>query len=235
MTALPRRDRERNSSGGRPSHASTLLFTDVHQSLCVLFRFNCSSECPRTAHNQTVPRKRRENPLLETWFEVTHEELRRCSKPRAGGAGSYPRGSRQRAATRVCIREMTNDAEAEKAIPSSEWQILRDRTLDVSLRPTRPECQQLSDREPRSHGLRDRVRRMLWLPCNGIQRVGSQFWLLPSTDERDTFRNSASNPRVRLSCAWGTCSLAQRQSVLASGRCPRSTSAPAVARGSIAE
>ena len=101
--------------------------------------------CPRTAHNQTVSDR---GNVVKNLFvgnlgsEVTPEELRRLFEA-YGQVGQVhivldrdaglPRG--------FAFVEMTNEAEAEKAIKAPTGSILRDRTLSVDYarpRPKRP-------------------------------------------------------------------------------------------------
>jgi cold-inducible RNA-binding protein len=101
--------------------------------------------CPRTAHNQTVSDR---GNVVKNLFvgnlgsEVTPEELRRLFEA-YGQVGQVhivldrdtglPRG--------FAFVEMTNEAEAEKAIKALTGSILRDRTLSVDYarpRPKRP-------------------------------------------------------------------------------------------------
>ena len=71
----------------------------------------------------------------------------------------------------------------------------------------------------------------------GDGRVGSQFWLIAEHGMKGGYiRNIASNPRVRLKLRHGVLARWHNgRAHLLPEDDPRSTSAPAVARGSIAE
>ena len=100
--------------------------------------------CPRTAHNQTVTDR---GNIVKNLFvgnlgpEVTHEELRRLFEVYGQVAQVHVIVDRDTGLPRFAFVEMTNDAEAEKAIKALNGSILRDRTLDVNYarpRPARP-------------------------------------------------------------------------------------------------
>ena len=101
------------------------------------------SHCPRTAHNQTVTDR---GNVVKNLFvgnlssEVTHEELRRLFEAYGEVAQVHIIVDRDTGLPRgFAFVEMTNDAEAEKAIRALNGSILRDRTLDVNYARPRPE------------------------------------------------------------------------------------------------
>ena len=71
--------------------------------------------------------------------EVTHEELRRLFEAYGQVAQVHVIVHRDTGLPRFAFVEMTNDAEAEKAIKALNGSILRDRTLDVNYARPRPE------------------------------------------------------------------------------------------------
>jgi RNA recognition motif-containing protein len=71
--------------------------------------------------------------------EVTHEELRRLFEAYGQVAQVHVIVDRDTGLPRFAFVEMTNDAEAEKAIKALNGSILRDRTLDVNYARPRPE------------------------------------------------------------------------------------------------
>ncbi len=71
--------------------------------------------------------------------EVTHEELRRLFEAYGQVAQVHVIVDRDIGLPRFAFVEMTNDAEAEKAIKALNGSILRDRTLDVNYARPRPE------------------------------------------------------------------------------------------------
>ena len=71
--------------------------------------------------------------------EVTHEELRRLFEAYGQVAQVHVIVDRDTGLPRFAFVEMTNDAEAEKAIKALNGSILRDRTLDVNYPRPRPE------------------------------------------------------------------------------------------------
>lgn len=71
--------------------------------------------------------------------EVTHEELRRLFEAYGQVAQVHVIVDRDTGVPRFAFVEMTNDAEAEKAIKALNGSILRDRTLDVNYARPRPE------------------------------------------------------------------------------------------------
>ena len=71
--------------------------------------------------------------------EVTHEELRRLFEAYRQVAQVHVIVDRDTGLPRFAFVEMTNDAEAEKAIKALNGSILRDRTLDVNYARPRPE------------------------------------------------------------------------------------------------
>ena len=71
--------------------------------------------------------------------EVTHEELRRLFEAYGQVAQVHVIVDRDTGLPRFAFVEMTNDAEAEKAIKALNSNILRDRTLDVNYARPRPE------------------------------------------------------------------------------------------------
>jgi len=70
---------------------------------------------------------------------VTHEELRRLFEAYGQVAQVHVIVDRDTGLPRFAFVEMTNDAEAEKAIKALNSNILRDRTLDVNYARPRPE------------------------------------------------------------------------------------------------
>ena len=91
--------------------------------------------------------------------EVTHEELRRLFEAFGQVVQVHIIVDRDTGLPRgFAFVEMTNDAEAEKAIKALNGSILRDRALDVNYARPRPRTSSsLGGREPRLHGLRDHV------------------------------------------------------------------------------
>ncbi len=91
--------------------------------------------------------------------EVTQEELRRLFEAYGQVVQVHIIRDRDSGLPRgFAFVEMTNAAEAEKAIRALNGSILRDRTLSVNYARPRPERpSSLGGREPRLHGLRDRV------------------------------------------------------------------------------
>ena len=72
--------------------------------------------------------------------EVTHEELRRLFEAYGEVAQVHIIVDRDTGLPRgFAFVEMTNDAEAEKAIKALNGRMLRDRTLDVNYARPRPE------------------------------------------------------------------------------------------------
>jgi len=71
--------------------------------------------------------------------EVTHEELRRLFEAYGQVAQLHFIVDRDTGLPRLAFVEMTNDADAEKAIKALNGSILRDRTLDVNYARPRPE------------------------------------------------------------------------------------------------
>jgi len=71
--------------------------------------------------------------------EETHEELRRLFEAYGQVAQVHVIVDRDTGLPRFAFVEMTNDAEAEKAIKALNGSILRDRTLDVNYARPRPE------------------------------------------------------------------------------------------------
>ena len=99
--------------------------------------------CPRSAHNQTVTDR---GNVVKNLFvgnlgsEVTHEELRRLFEAYGEVVQVHIIVDRDTGLPRgFAFVEMTNDAEAEKAIHALNGSILRDRTLDVNYARPRPE------------------------------------------------------------------------------------------------
>ena len=98
---------------------------------------------PRTAHNWTVTDG---GNVVKNLFvgnlgsEVTHEELRRLFEAYGQVVQVHIIVDRDTGLPRgFAFVEMTNDAEAEKAIKALNGSILRDRTLDVNYARPRPE------------------------------------------------------------------------------------------------
>jgi hypothetical protein len=89
----------------------------------------------------TAKGKRREKPLC--WKPGLRSDARGASEAvrslRTSGAGSYHRGSRYWDPRGFAFVEMTDDADAEKAIKGLNGSILRDRTLNVNYARPRPE------------------------------------------------------------------------------------------------
>ena len=71
--------------------------------------------------------------------EVTHEELRRLFEAYGQVVQVHIIRDRDTGTPRFAFVEMTNDAEAEKAIRALNGSILRGRTLDVNYARPRPE------------------------------------------------------------------------------------------------
>jgi len=71
--------------------------------------------------------------------EVTHEELRGLFEAYGQVAQVHVIVDRDTGLPRFAFVEMTNDAEAEKAIQALNGSILRDRTLSVEYARPRPE------------------------------------------------------------------------------------------------
>jgi RNA recognition motif-containing protein len=99
--------------------------------------------CARTAHNQTVTDR---GNVVKNLFvgnlgsEVTHEELRRLFEAYGQVVQVHIIVDRDTGLPRgFAFVEMTNDAEAEKAIKALNGSILRDRTLNVNYARPRPE------------------------------------------------------------------------------------------------
>jgi RNA recognition motif-containing protein len=104
---------------------------------------NFVPKCPRTAHNQTVTDR---GDVVKNLFvgnlgsEVTHEELRQMFEAYGQVVQVHIIVDRDTGLPRgFAFVEMTNDAEAEKAIKALNGSILRDRTLDVNYARPRPE------------------------------------------------------------------------------------------------
>ena len=98
---------------------------------------------PRTAHNETVTDR---GNVVKNLFvgnldpEVTHEELRLLFEAYGQVVQVHIIVDRDTGRPRgFAFVEMTNDAEAEKAIQALNGSILRDRTLDVNYARPRPE------------------------------------------------------------------------------------------------
>jgi hypothetical protein len=98
---------------------------------------------PRTAHNETVTDR---GNVVKNLFvgnlgsEVTLEELRRLFEAYGQVVQVHIIVDRDTGLPRgFAFVEMTNDAEAEKAIRALNDSILRDRTLDVNYARPRPE------------------------------------------------------------------------------------------------
>jgi cold-inducible RNA-binding protein len=98
---------------------------------------------PRTAHNKTVTDR---GDVVKNLFvgnlgpEVTHEELRRLFEAYGQVVQVHIIVDRDTGLPRgFAFVEMTNDAEAEKAIRALNGSILGDRTLDVNYARPRPE------------------------------------------------------------------------------------------------
>ena len=116
-------------------------FTDAHQ--CVPFRANCSCRIARE-HPQSNNTDR--GNVVKNLFvgnlssEVTHEELRRLFETYGQVVQVHIIVDRDTGLPRgFAFVEMTNDAEAEKAIQALNGSVLRDRTLDVNYARPRPE------------------------------------------------------------------------------------------------
>lgn len=99
--------------------------------------------CPRTADNQTITDR---GNVVKNLFagnlgsEVTHEELRRLFEAYGQVVQVHVIVDRDTGMPRgFAFVEMTNDAEAEKAIKALNGSILRDRALDVNYARPRPE------------------------------------------------------------------------------------------------
>ena len=71
--------------------------------------------------------------------QVTHEELRRLFEAYGQVVQVHIIVDRDTGMPRFAFVEMTNDAEAEKAIKALNGRILRDRTLGVNYARPRPE------------------------------------------------------------------------------------------------
>ena len=98
---------------------------------------------PRTVHNQTVTDR---GNVVKNLFvgnlcpEVTHEELRRLFAAYGQVVQVHIIVDRDTGLPRgFAFVEMTNDADAEKAIKALNGSMLRDRTLDVNYARPRPE------------------------------------------------------------------------------------------------
>src|SRR6267143_6213737 len=98
---------------------------------------------PRTAHNWTVTDG---ETFVKNLFvgnldsEVTHEELRRLFEAYGQVVQVHIIVDRDTGLPRgFAFVEMTNDADAEKAIKALNGSILRDRTLNVNYARPRPE------------------------------------------------------------------------------------------------
>jgi RNA recognition motif-containing protein len=98
---------------------------------------------PITAHNQAVPLR---GNVVKNLFvgnlgsEVTHEELRRLFEAYGPVVQVHIIVDRDTGMPRgFAFVEMTDDADAEKAIKGLNGSILRDRTLNVNYARPRPE------------------------------------------------------------------------------------------------
>ena len=109
--------------------------------------------------------------------EVTHEELRRLFEAYGHVVQVHIIVDRDTGLPRgFAFVEMTNDAEAEKAIKALNGSMLRDRTLDVNYarpRPERPAAWASADRD--ATGLL--TVRANASPC-GIQSLLGQLWTI---------------------------------------------------------
>src|SRR5216684_6430671 len=101
------------------------------------------SNCQRTAHNQAVTDR---GNVVKNLFvgnlgsAVTHEELRRMFEAYGQVVQVHIIVDRDTGLPRgFAFVEMTNDADAEKAIKALNGSMLRDRTLDVNYARPRPE------------------------------------------------------------------------------------------------
>jgi len=99
--------------------------------------------CPPRAHNQKATGR---GNVVKNLFvgnlgsEVTHEELRRLFEAYGGVERVHVIVDRDTGLPRgFAFVEMTNDAEAVKAIKGLNGSILRDRALDVNYARPRPE------------------------------------------------------------------------------------------------
>jgi hypothetical protein len=108
-----------------------------------LSQFLLLPNCPTRVHNQAVVGR---GNVVKNLFvgnlgsEVTHEELRRLFEAYGQVVQVHIIVDRDTGLPRgFAFVEMTNDADAEKAIKTLNGSILRDRTLNVNYARPRPE------------------------------------------------------------------------------------------------
>jgi len=111
-------------------------------SLNFVLSFVLLPNCPARAHNQKVTGR---GNVVKNLFvgnlgsEVTHEELRRLFKAYGQVGQVHIIRDRDTGLPRFAFVEMTNEAEAEKAIKALNGSILRGRAVYVNYARPRPE------------------------------------------------------------------------------------------------
>ncbi len=136
--------------------------------------------------------------------EVTHEELRRLFEAYGQVVQVHIIVDRDTGLPRgFAFVEMTNDAEAEKAIKALNGSMLRDRTLDVNYarpRPERPAAEVSAD--PDATGFVT-VRANASSPCTEIQGLLGQEWAVTFFLHRSVARRVlCRNPGRNQAGAW---------------------------------